>query len=195
MDNMISKEFLGALALILGLCAVLPYLYGIIKGKTKPHVFTWIIWAILPGITFFAQVLNGGGPGAWATGAASLVNLIIAICAWRIGEKDIKRSDWITFIISLSAIPIWLLTKNPLWSVIIVTTIDVIATYPTIRKIWHKPFEEVATTYFLGGSQFAISLFALDQISWVTTLFPATIASVNCAIVILILARRRILKK
>lgn len=186
-----TKELIGLLAAILALGGYIPYLAGILNKRVKPHVFSWFIWALLTGIGFFAQIKSGGGPGSWATGLTAIACLAITILSLRHGEKNITRSDWVTFILSLSAIPLWLATKDPLWSVILISLIDVVAFWPTFRKSWYRPYEEATQAYFFSGIKFGVSLFALTTISWTTVLYPASLVIMNFVFVIMLLARRR----
>jgi len=48
-------------------------------------------------------------------------------------------ADWYFFLAALAAIPLWLLTRTPLYSVVVVTVIDALAYVPTFRKSWHRP--------------------------------------------------------
>ena len=60
-----SKEFLSAIAIALTLIAFLPYIRSILRGKTKPHVFSWLIWGTTTFVVFLAQLADEGGVGAW----------------------------------------------------------------------------------------------------------------------------------
>ena len=129
------------------IAAHIPYLLQTIKGTNKPHIFTWIIWTLLTFIAAAVQYVGNAGPGAWVTGVTGLICVVITIFTFKNGEKHITRSDWVMFIAGLITIPLWLLTNSPLWSIILITTIDCSAFYPTFRKSWHKPHEENTFMY------------------------------------------------
>ncbi|MCB9965131.1 MAG: hypothetical protein H6855_03520 [Rhodospirillales bacterium] len=188
------NELLASIAVIILLIGYAQYFRTIFSGKTKPHVFTWIIWGTLTGIAYFAQISDSAGPGAWVTGITALFSFIIVGYAFFYGEKEITRSDWVTFLIALSALAIWALTENALWAVIIVTLIDALAFWPTFRKSWKKPNEEPAFTYAMSGIKFALALIALDNFTWVTALYPASLVFMNGAFVLLLFVRRTTMK-
>ena len=190
---MTEKEILGGLSVVLGLVCYVVYMWGIYRGSTKPHLFTWLLWSILISITFSVQVVENAGPGSWHIGMSALVTLFIVGVSFFRGEKNITRSDWAAFIIALSAIPVWKMTGNPLWAIIIVSMIDAAAYYPTFRKSWMKPWEEPALAYFIGMVQFSISLFALERVAFTTALYPAVVAVLNFTMVLLLLWRRKAL--
>ncbi|MES9971296.1 MAG: hypothetical protein ABW092_14785 [Candidatus Thiodiazotropha sp.] len=50
--------------------------------RTKPHVFSWVIWGSTTFIVFLAQLEAGGGVGAWPIGISGLITLFIALLAF-----------------------------------------------------------------------------------------------------------------
>lgn len=192
---LLTKEFLSGVSILLAFVSYLPYIHGMIKGKTRPHAFSWFIWAILTFIAFFAQLDQGGGVGSWLMGFTGLMTLGISIAAFFIGKRDIKRSDWCCFIVSLAAIPLWIVTKNPGLSIILITTIDAIAFYPTFRKGFYKPYEEVIFTYIISTLKFLIGTFALEAYNMNTVLYPLSLVIMNGAFVVLLIWRRRVVPR
>ncbi len=193
-DVLLSKESIAIVAVILTLVGYSQYFKNIFSGKTKPHAFSWLIWASLTGIAYFAQISDGAGPGAWVTGLTAVISFIIVGFALFKGENNITRSDWFTFIAALSAIPAWLITNDALLSVIIITAIDALGFYPTFRKSWMKPFEETAIHYFLAGVKFLLAVIALENYTVITVLYPFSLVVMNALFVMLLLIRRNALK-
>lgn len=190
-----SAEIIGALAFIMGIAASVWYIVAILRGQTKPHAFTWIVWSILGGIGYFAQLHDDTGPGTWVMGANFFTSVATALLALKYGEKETTRGDWIAFLSSLVAILPWVLTKDPLGSVILISLIDIVAFYPTVRKSWLKPGEENLMAFGLGSAKFGISFFAFDVYSLNTMLYPGTIVGINTLFIIFCLIRRRQLAK
>jgi hypothetical protein len=186
---------LASFAIILTLIGYAQYFRSMFAGKTKPHMFSWIIWASLTAIAYFAQVSDGAGIGSWVTALTALISFYIAGYAYFYGEKETTKSDWATFIAGISAIPVWLLTDNPLYAVLLVTLIDALGFYPTFRKSWSKPDEETLVHYNLAGLKFLFACFALEHVSWITALYPASLIFMNWLFVIYVLLRRYQLKK
>ena len=144
-------------------------------------------------IAFVAQVVENAGPGSWHIGMSALVTFFIVGVSFFRGEKNITRSDWVAFIIALSAIPVWKMTGNPLWAIVIVSMIDAAAFYPTFRKSWKKPWEESALAYFIGMVQFSLSIFALERVAFTTVLYPAVVMTFDALLFLFLLWRRRVL--
>lgn len=177
---MIIKEVFGLLAILVAFGSKVPYIHAIIKERKKPHIFTWIIWGITTSVVFAAQLVDGGGAGAWATGFGALICFFIAGLSYIKNPRlRITRSDWLIFIVALSSIPLWYITNDPLWSVIIVVAIDVTGYFPTLRKAYALPDEESSLVFMLQNLKQIFSIIALENYSVVTLLFPVTISLMN----------------
>src|SRR3989344_5279429 len=189
------KAILGTIAVIIALAGYIPYFRDIFRGKTKPHAFSWLVWASLTGIAFFGQIFDRGGAGAWVTGFTAIVSFVIFFLALQKGEKNITLSDkWSLFGAGVALI-LWYFTNSLLWSVILITVIDALGFYPTFRKSYHKPHEETMLTFFLSGLKFVIAIIALQNYSVVTYLYPASLVLMNFIFVGLLLVRKRQHKK
>src|SRR6516162_11100816 len=98
------KELLSAAGIALTFVIFIPYIRSIQQGRTKPHVFSWFIWASGTFVVFLAQLAGGGGLGAWPIGVSGLITAYIAILAYRKRtDRSITTSDWMFFVAALSA--------------------------------------------------------------------------------------------
>ena len=173
------KTLLACIAVGMTVVAHIPYLLTTLKGSNRPHLFTWIIWSLLTFIAFAAQVAGGAGAGAWVTGATGVICLIITAAAFRNGEKNITRADWTMFLAGLAAVPAWIMTDDPFWSVVIVVGIDLAAVGPTVRKSWLRPFEENSFMYGFNIPRHVIALGSLQVFSPTTALYPGALLIMN----------------
>ncbi|MFY9463166.1 MAG: hypothetical protein WAP52_03200 [Candidatus Sungiibacteriota bacterium] len=187
------KIILGASASVINIIGYIPYFRDIARGKTKPHIFSWLVWGILTGIAFFAQVSKGAGPGAWVTGISALFCTIIAIVAFFRGEKDITALDWFYFASALIGLLLWELTANPLFAILLITLIDIFAFVPTFRKAYNKPQEETLSLYTLSALKFAVGLAALQAYNLTTWLYPASLVITNGLFAVMLTVRRHTL--
>jgi hypothetical protein len=192
---MTLKDMFGLLSLILSVVSYVPYARSIFVASTKPHAFTWLVWGAVMAIAFIAQLSDRAGAGSWATGLSAAFCLGIGVVALFRGEKQITRGDWIAFVVTLLAIPLWVVTSDPLWSVLLVTGIDAVAYYPTFRKSYAKPDEELAFKYVLTVIRYLFSLLALEHYTVVTSVYQLVSIVMEMAIVVMLLWRRAVLKK
>ena len=190
--TILVKESFSATAIILTFIAFIPYIRSIQQGKTIPHAFSWIIWASVTFIIFLAQLADKGGLGAWPIGVSGIITLYVAMLAYsKKSDLTITTTDWLFFISALTAIPFWYFTSNPLWAVLILTTIDLLGFAPTFRKSYQYPYSEQLTFYAIIASRNIFSIFALENYSLTTLLFPAATA-LACILFIQMVSIRRI---
>lgn len=190
-----EKEIFTIIGLVLMGISYAVYIYSIFKGETRPHPFSWFIWGLLTAIAFFAQVSDGAGIGAIITAGSSAISFAIAVMGY-IKRKHIviSQSDKWAFALSLLAIPLWLITNTPLWSVILITLIDMAGFYPTFRKSWFAPEQESAMSYTLAVFKHIFTVLALQNYSIVTVLFPFSLVIMNSSFLAMLFYRRRRLK-
>lgn len=189
------KIIISFVAVFLTIVGYIPYLRDTFKKKTIPHVYSWFVWATVTAIAYFLQVSAGAGVGSWVTLAVAVIAYIIFILGLRNGKKDITRSDTVFFVLAIVAIFLWLVVKQPVLSVILVSAIDILGFIPTVRKSWSKPQSETLFTYELNAFRHGLSLLALQQYNIITWLYPASWALANLLFSIMLVVRRRQLLK
>ena len=191
MDPRLKLIFSG-LAIVITFMAFIPYIRGILKGRIKPHLFSWLIWGMTTLIVFFAQLDADGGTGAWPIGVSGVITIYIAFLSYvKRGDISITRLDRLFFSAALLSIPCWYFTSNPLWAVILLTTIDLLGFGPTIRKAYDHPYEESLLFIFMFFLRNTFALLALESYSLTTVLFPLSICMVCLFLCTLISYRRR----
>ena len=170
------------------------YFRSIFLGKTTPHAFSWFIWGVISSIGFAAQVAEGAGAGSWARGFAAATCFILVIVAMLRGKNNIKRSDWVTLTVAMLAIPLWVITRTPVWSVILVCMIDTLGYLPTVRKSWSKPSEEAAVSYVFSSLGALFAILAIEHYTLSTWLYSAVLTWSNGSMALFLLIRRRLIK-
>lgn len=187
-----NKELLSAIAIALTFVAFLPYFRSILKGATRPHVFSWIIWGITTLVVFFAQLEDYAGVGAWPIGVSALLTILIALLAYaKRADTTITKTDWLFFGSALASLPLWYFTSDPMWSVIVLTTVDALGFGPTVRKAYHAPHSESPVFFGIYMVRNLIVLLALENYSVTTALFPAAIGIACLLLIVMILVRRQ----
>ncbi len=188
---MIFQNFFGLAAVVVGVYAYFPYFKSIFAGRTRPHLFTWVVWSLVLGITTAAQLFGKAGPGVWLSVVTLLGNLAIVAVSIKYGEKSITRSDILSFMGALAAVGLWISTQDPLGAVLLATLIGAFGYFPTIRKTWSKPHQEQALYYFLGSMKFGLSVLGLKTVTVTTAFYPAWQTIINLLFVAYLWLRRR----
>ena len=192
MESLLYKEILSAIAIALTFAAFVPYIRAILDGTTRPHVFSWVIWGSTTFVGFLAQIEGKTGVGAWPIGVSGSITLFIACLAYvRRADITITKSDWLFFISALSSLPLWYVTSDPLWAVVILTIVDVLGFGPTVRKAYSFPHSESLLFFALFAVRNVLVILALESYSVTTVLFPAVIAVACVSLVAMVRYRRR----
>ncbi len=188
---MLSKQLLSVIAVALTVFAYYPYIRSIGRNEIRPHVFSWVIWGVTTVIVFFAALQADGGAGAWVIGISGVIAIFIAFLALqKKGDIHITKTDWLFFLAAISSLPIWYFTSDPVWSVVILTLVDVLGFGPTIRKAYDQPYSEPTNFYALFAVRNVIVMFALESYSVTTVLFPAATGAACLLLVLMIYLRR-----
>ena len=191
MPFLFSKEFIAIIAGFIAIAGNLPYLIDIVKKRVEPHPYTWLVWTIVSGITFFGQIAKGAGVGAVPTGAAEIFTIIIFLFSLQYGFKNIKKIDTYFLVFALLGIIPWILTKDPTISIVIVVSIDLIAFVPTLRKTWNLPRSETPLLYGANVLRHVLTLFSLQAYNIATMLHSIAMIITNSIMVIFIKIRKQ----
>lgn len=188
---MLYKQIFSGIAIALTFIALVPYIFDILRGKIRPHVFSWIVWGSTTFVVFLAQLRANGGIGAWPIGVSGILTILIAILAFaKRADISITKTDWLFFLTALSALPFWYLTANPLYAVVILTTVDILGFGPTLRKAYDTPNSESVGFFALFAIRNSLVILALEHYSLTTVLFPAAIAAASVLVMAIISIRR-----
>lgn len=190
------KHSIAIFAVILTFIGYIPYDRDIIKGSTKPHIFSWSVWGLITLIVFALQVYGGAGLASLVTLSAALMCAGVIFLGFRHKSiSDITKSDIVFLIGALVSLAVWIFAKQPILSAVLATAIDVLAFVPTIRKSWHKPYTETLSMNVLTTFRFGLVLISLDAYSLLTVLYPITWLLGNGLFSMMLMYRRRVVGK
>jgi hypothetical protein len=185
------KEVIGVIAVALTFIGYFPYIKDIVMGKTQPHIFSWLIWTITVSIIYALQLSAGAGAGSWVTLALTVIMGAVFLLSLKRGTKNIKRIDIVFLILALLALPLWLVVNQPVLSILLLSTIDMLGFLPTIRKSWHDPYSETLSLYTITTFRHGFSILALAQYNIITLLFPASWVIANALFSVMLIMRRK----
>lgn len=188
------KSILGFTAVALTFVGYAPYLRDIVRKKTHPHLYSWVLWGFVTLLAFALQISGGAGVGALVTLTAALLCFVVIFLSFRSGAKrDIKPIDTVFFVLAIVAVFIWLFAKQPVISIILVTVIDMLGFLPTVRKTWDDPHSETMSFYLITTFRFILAIFALRQYTVLTALYPVAWAMTDAAFALMLWWRRKII--
>lgn len=189
------KPLFGILAMVFEVCSFLPYLRDIFARKTQPHIYSWLIWSILQTTAVAAMIIGGAGLGAWTLGIGAFFAVFIFLASFKYGTKNITVFDTICLMGALAAVVLWIIQKDPLYSVVLITAIDFIGFLPTYRKGFAEPYTETVLAYVLWTIAYFLGTLAIMTYSITTTLYIASLVVTDAICVAVLLAGRQRQKK
>lgn len=185
------KTFISTIAIILTFVGYAPYFKDLLQKKIRPHIFSWLIWGIVTLIIFGLQITAGAGVGAFVTLAVAGLSFAIFLLSLRNGNRDIHRLDVVFLVLAFLSLPLWLVVKQPVLSIVLLSSIDMLGFIPTIRKSWSDPYSETLALYVITTFRHALSIFGLLEYNTVTMLFPLTWVIANAAFAVMLIVRRK----
>ena len=189
------KFIIAIVAIIPTTLGYLPYLRDIFAKKTKPHLYTWLIWMITQG-TATAALLHGGGK----FGSLSLIVGLFFIfttflLSFKYGTKDITKKDTFILILAFLAIMVWWQLDNPIAAVLMISAIDGAGYIPTIRKSFRDPWSETILFWIIMSVVILLALVSNAEYNFLTVFYLLTLFLVNTALVLVCFFRRLSIKK
>lgn len=185
------KNYLSAVAIAMMVIGYIPYIRDTMKGKTKPHVFSWGIGMVVAFIAFGLQIQEKSGPAAYVTLSAATLSSVMVFYAFKNKDKDITIFDYICLVLSVFALIAWLLAKQPVLSMVFVVLTELISFFPTVRKSWKAPHSETLSSYVTNFFRFIVALLALNKYTFVAIGFPLTWLLLNGSFALLLVYRRK----
>ena len=175
--------------------AIIPYVADTFRGKTKPHLYTWLIWSVTGCIATAAYMYGQGGYPAITSAIGTVFCIFVFLISFKFGTKDITLSDTVALVTAGVAVFMWLVLDNPLASALLGVSIDLIGYWPTFRKTYNEPWGESLSSWLLWMTTPLFSILALSSYNIFTLVYAAPIFTVNAAFIVFMLMRRRAVLK
>ncbi|KVN51067.1 hypothetical protein [Burkholderia stagnalis] len=188
-----AASIFGVVGSAVSLLAAIPYGLAIFRRAVRPHLFTWLIWSVVTAIAAAGQWAAGAGPSAWCTAAIAATCFLTFVASIFRGERGWTLSDWVFLGAALSAIPVWVLTKDPTASICLVTLIELAGLGPTVRKTFRDPWSESLVYFALCVVKYALAVLALRTWSVAVAFYPIVNIAASVGVCMLMIVRRRVL--
>ncbi len=189
------KFVFAIMSTIMTIAISYPYVKDIFLKKTKPHIYTWLIWSITQGTATTVLWYGGGKFATIGLAIGTLIVIFVFFLSFKYGTKNITRSDAFILITALLAIIVWWQLDSPLLAVFMVSAIDVLGYIPTYRKSFANPWTETLEFWFVMTIAGVLDLFASAQYNLLTVTYIATLIAANVVLLTVLLYRRKKLNK
>jgi hypothetical protein len=189
------KLVYSVLAFLVGTAAYIPYVRGMLAGRTKPHAYTWLIWSITLAIATAGLWYGGGGYAAVNLSIISVLTAGIYLLSLKYGTKNVTRGDFALLALTLAAVVPWIIFKDPTLSVLMVTAIDTAGYIPSMRKSFAEPWSESLVTWAMFTLMGLFLILALDRYNLLTVIYIGASMVANLILIGICLVRRQAVSK
>ncbi len=166
-------KILGILSALIFSFGYLPYIISIVKGKSKPHPMSWVLWTILGAVTFYFSIQVGAHEMLPLALFNFLMPFTVALLSLKYWQGGFSRFDYTCLALSLVAIIAYILFRSAVLSLTLNLIGDILAYLPTLRKTYRNPESEDLLTWVLFLIGYSLSIFAsIPHFTYGVAVFP-----------------------
>jgi hypothetical protein len=184
---------LGVLAGLIAVADTIPYVRDTLRGATRPHRGTWLIWGVLAIVVCLSQRADGASWSLVMAATQAVLTALIFLLAIRLGDGGLSTPELVMIAIALAGVAGWIIAQEPLSATVCVVVADLIGAALMVPKTYHNPHSETLATFVLASLSGALAAAAVGTLDPSLLLFPAYYCLINGAIALLIHHRRRAL--
>ena len=186
---------LGVLAGVVGIADTIPYVRDTLRGSTRPHRATWLIWGTLAIVVCFSQRADGASWSLIMAAAQAVLTSLIFVLAIRRGTGGLDAADLVVIAIAGGGVVGWILAEDPIVATACVIVADLIAAAMMIPKTYRDPDSETLVTFAFASVSGALAAASVGALDAALLLYPIYFCLVNGAIAVLIHRRRAALAR
>ncbi|MDT7551909.1 MAG: hypothetical protein QOH17_3961 [Pseudonocardiales bacterium] len=187
---------LGVLAGLVGVFDTIPYLRDVLKGSTRPHRGTWLIWSALAVVVCLSQWADGASWSLIMLMTQAVLTTTVFAVAIVHGQGGTTIAELVLMTVAAVGVTGWLLSGEPLVATVCVVAADLIAAAMMVPKTYRDPGSETLATFVyasIGGALAAAAVGVADDAAVALLLYPIYYCLANGAIALLIHRRRAVL--
>ncbi len=180
-------EYFAYFTIVISLLGIFFYIKDTFLGKTKPNRVSWIFWTIAPFVGVYVLYRSGvSTPLLVSTFMAGFGPLLVVLASFfnKHSYWKVTMFDIICGALSLSAIIIWVTTKNANLSVLFAILADLFAGLPTILKAWKHSETESIGPYLYGNLSSLVTFLIITDFYFLNFAFPLYLLIANTIIII-----------
>lgn len=187
--------FLGVLAGMIAVADTIPYVRDTMRGTTRPHRGTWLIWSVLAIVVSLSQRAQGASWSLIMVGTQAAVTSLVFLLAIRRGEGGVSPAELTVIAIAMGGVAGWIVADEPIVATGCVVAADLIGAALMVPKTYRDPHSETLPTFAFASAGGALAVGAVGALEPALLLYPIYYCVVNGAISGLILHRRGVLRR
>ena len=188
-----TAPVLGVLAGVVGIADTIPYVRDTIRGSTRPHRGTWLIWSVLAIVVFLSQRADGATWSLIMAAAQAVLTGAIFLLSIRRGEGGLSPADVLMLTLAGGGVIGWIVAGDPVIATACVVAADLIGAAMMAPKTYRDPGSETLATFALASLSGALATGAVGTLDPSLLLYPVYYCLANGALAVLIHHRRRLL--
>jgi hypothetical protein len=181
---------LGVLAGVVGVFDTIPYVHDTLRGSTRPHRGTWLIWGVLGIVVCLSQRADGASWSLIMSAVQAVLTSLIFVLAIRRGVGGLSPIEVLMMGIAGGGLAGWFLADEPLVATICVVAADLIGAAMMVPKAYRDPDSETPATFALAALGGGLAAAAVGALNVALLVYPLYYCLVNAGIAILIVRRR-----
>jgi len=188
-----AAPILGLLAGVVGIADTIPYVRDTVRGSTRPHRGTWLIWSILAIVVSLSQRADGASWSLIMAAAQAVFTSAIFLLSIRRGEGGLSAADVLMIALAGGGVIGWIVADQPVIATACVVVADLIGVAMMVPKTYRDPGSETLSTFALASVSGALAVGAVGELDLSLLLYPAYYCVANGALAVLIHHRRSLL--
>jgi hypothetical protein len=181
---------LGLASGLLGVLDTIPYVRDTLRGSTRPHRGTWLIWGVLAVVVSLSQYADGASWSLVMVGVQAVVTGLVFFLSIRRGEGAVSPADITMIAVACAGVAGWIVVEEPIVATACVVAADLIAVGMMTPKTYRDPDSETLSTFAFASLGGALAAGAVGAVDVSLLLYPVYYCVINGALAVLIWTRR-----
>ena len=138
---------LGLLAGAVGIADTIPYVRDTLRGATRPHRGTWLIWGVLAIVVCLSQHADGASWSLVMAAVQAVLTTLIFMLSIRRGEGGLSTTELTMIAIASGGVLGWVVADEPIVATVCVVAADLIGAAMMVPKTYRDPESETLVTF------------------------------------------------
>jgi hypothetical protein len=186
---------LGVVAGVIGVADMIPYVRDTLRGSTRPHRGTWLIWGALAVVVCFSQRADGASWSLIMAATGAVLNSLVFMLSIRRGVGGVTAVELVMTAVAGGGVVGWLVADEPVVATACVVSADLIGAAMMAPKTHRDPGSETLVTFAFASLGGAAAAGAVGSGELSLLLYPVYYCVINGAMAVLILHRRAVLAR
>jgi hypothetical protein len=186
-------QIISAIAGLLMMSGFIPYIIGILRGKTKPAKASWIIWGLLDFIAMAGMYAAGSLNGQIVGSSAGVLIVVVLACMY--GKPGWTTLDILCLTGAAFGLFLWWVTNDPVFGIVTSQIVVFVGAIPTFVSAWKEPEGEDRAAWMLFFISCVFACIAIPAWTLEDALQPINFTIIETAMIYIIWIRPRWLKK